>query len=162
MLRDGYSDFKFFDALSSICGDEANGLAINGIAVDRQGFDTVTFVVDIGRLESMTTAASWFVLKLEHYNSVALAWSEVYPSQMLHSVVGMDGAYSDLTQNPSGIFQSLVHSVGGSATYFVGYKGPHRLARVVLSGTLNSGASCNIAAIAILGLPSSWPVNTPI
>ena len=162
MLRDGYSNFKFFDALSPVIGDAANGLAITGIAVDRQGYDTVTFVVDIGLCESMTTAGSWHVLKLEHYCSVNLAWSEVDPSQMLHSVVGMDGAYSTLAANPSGIFQSLAHSEAGSTTYFVGYRGNRRLTRVVLSGTLNSGTSINIGVVAVLGLPSNWPVNSPV
>lgn len=159
MLRDGYSDFKFFQAMVPALNDAANGLQLDGVSVDRQGYDTVVFVIDVGLVESMTAGTSFHQLKLEHYNSVAAAWSEVYPSQMLHSVVGQDGAYSVLD---SGIFQSIAHSTMGSVTYFVGYKGPHRICRIGLSGELNSGASITIGAIAILGLPSNWPVNTPI
>jgi len=160
-VRDGYSNFKFFQAFDPFITTDPPAHA--GVAVDTQGYETCTFIVNVGDTASAGAMAAddFHQLKLEHYNSVALAWSEVYPSQMIHSVVGQDGAYSALD---SGIFQSIISSSdpGGCSTqYVVGYKGPHRLARLYLSGE-NTPSTMYIAAIAILGLPANWPVNVPV
>lgn len=157
-MRDGYSGFKFFQALAPFITTDPP--AHNGVAVDRQGFETVTFIINVGDLASAGAMAAddFHQFKLEHYNSAATAWSECYPSQMIHSVVGEGGAYSTLD---SGIFQSIASSTDGSATYFIGYKGPHRLCRIALSGE-NTPSTMQIGAIAVLGMPNNWPVNTPV
>jgi hypothetical protein len=158
MLRDGYSSFKFFQALAPFITTDPPAHA--GIAVDRQGYETVTFIVNVGDLASagVMAADDFHQLKLEHYNSVALAWSECYPSQMIHSVIGEAGAYSTLD---SGIFQSIISATDGSTVYCVGYKGPHRLCRIYISGE-NTPSTMQIGAVAVLGLPANWPVNVPI
>ena len=157
-MRDGYSNFKFFQALAPFITTDPPAHA--GIAVDRQGYETVTFIVNVGDLASAGAMAAddFHQLKLEHYNSTAGAWSECYPSQMIHSVIGEAGAYSTLN---SGIFQSLASSTDGSATYFIGYKGPHRTVRVYLSGE-NTPSTMQIGATAVLGMPANWPVNSPV
>lgn len=155
---DGYSNFKFFQALAPFITTDPPAHA--GIAVDTLGYETVTFIVNVGDLASAGAMAAddFHQLKLEHYNSTAGAWSEVYPSQMIHSVIGEAGAYSTLN---SGIFQSIASSVDGSATYVVGYKGPHRSVRIYLSGE-NTPSTMQIGATAVLGLPANWPVNSPV
>jgi len=157
-LRDGYSNFKFFQALAPFITTDPPAHA--GVTVDTKGFDTCTFIVNVGTTASAGAMAAddFLQLKLEHYNSTAGAWSECYPSQMIHSVIGMAGAYSALN---SGIFQSIASSTDGSATYYVGYKGPHRDVRVYVSGE-NTPSTTYMGAIAVLGLPADWAVTEPV
>ena len=155
--RDGYSNFKFFQALAPFTTTDPPAHA--GIAVDIQGFDTCTMIVNVGEAASAGAMAAddFHQLMLQHYNSTAGAWSEVYPSQMIHSVIGMAGV-SDLN---SGIFQSISSSTDGSATYYVGYKGPHRTVRLYISGE-NTPSTMQIGAVAVLGLPADWAVTEPV
>lgn len=166
--RDGYSGFGFYQALVPKL---YTTWATAGKAIDTLGFDTCTFVVNVGVVGSAGAlgATSFIQLKLEHalastYETAASAsagtWSEVYPSQMIHSVVGMAGAYSTLD---SGIFQSITSGTTGEelTVFAVGYKGPRRFVRVYVSG--EDGASdVEMGAIAILGAPNQWPVNDPV
>lgn len=159
-LRDGYSGFGFYTAIYP--QDAVAGSPITGETIDRLGFDTVTFVILAGGPASTGAmpAASFWNLKLEHASVSALgidAWSECYPSQMLHSVHGQGGAYSSLN---SGIFQSINSYTDQSAIYKVGYIGNRRYARIVLSD-VGAPSTFSIAATAILGKPSIWPVNEP-
>jgi len=166
MKRDGYSNFSYLQALPP--QDTQEDTAINGVTINTKGYETVTFVVNVG---ANTSAAAFSAdniihVRLEHAHESAAGspstWSEVYPSQMIHSVVGEDGAYSTLTENASGIFVSI-DSVGGfaSTVYAVGYKGQRQYCRVVVSG-VGSPSIYSMGAIAILGLPANWPVNIPI
>jgi hypothetical protein len=158
-LRDGYSNFKFFQALEPQ-DYAAGGAALDGVSVDIRGYDTATIVVNVGDNTGggAFSDTERFQLKLEHYNSAAGAWSECYPSQMIHSVVGMAGAYSTLN---SGIFQSIT-SATQSQAFAVGYKGPHRTIRVAISEVGGDASTMSFGAIAVLGLPGDWPVSTPI
>lgn len=157
-LRDGYSNFKFFQALEP--QDVATG-SVTGVQVDTRGYDTAVIVVNVGTATGggALSTDNRHQLMLEHYNSTATAWSECYPSQMIHSVVGMAGAYSTLN---SGIFQSIASVTSyASQIYAVGYKGPHRLIRLRVSD-VGAPSTYSMGAIAILGLPSDWPVSTPV
>ena len=160
MLKDGYSGFRFFQAYEP--QDVANG-SITGVAIDTQGYETATIVVNVGTATggALSNADNRHQLMLEHYNSTVgvLAWSECYPSQMIHSVIGEAGAYSTLN---SGIFQSIGSFTSfASRTYAVGYKGPHRLIRLRISD-VGAPSTYSMGAIAILGLPANWPVNAVI
>jgi len=156
-MRDGYSNFGFFQALKP---QVLAAAAVEGDAIDVLGYQTATIVVNVGTCTSAgaMSADNRYQLMLEHYNSVAGAWSECYPSQMLHSVVGMDGAYSTLN---SGIFQSIASYTDQNKVYVVGYIGNNRSIRLRIS---QAGAPSvfSMGAVAILGLPANWPVNTPI
>lgn len=165
--RDLYSNLKFFQAL--VPQDIAAGAATNGLTIDTRGYDTCVFVINCGAMTSAGAldAAQFWQLKLEHATvntagTGASDWSEVYPSQMIHSVIGMAGAYSTLD---SGIFQSITSTDDISAAtgkiFFVGYKGPRRFVRIAFS---EEGAPSTISAsaIAILGGPQIWPVNSPV
>ncbi len=159
-LRDGYSNFKFFQCLEP--QDVASGgAAVTGITVDTLGYGTATIVVNVGMATGGALSAedNRFQLMLEHYNSDATSWSECYPSQMIHSVIGEDGAYSTLN---SGIFQSIVSFTSfASRTYAVGYRGPYRFIRLRIS-EVGAPSTYSMGAIAILGLPANWPVNSPV
>jgi hypothetical protein len=157
-IRDGYSNFGFFNAMSPITLTDAT--AETGYTVDTKGYETATMVVYVGSCTSAGAfgAANFWQLMLEHYNSTAAAWSECYPSQMIHSVVGQNGAYSGLD---SGIFQSLVEVTARSTIYAVGYKGPHRFIRLRISCE-GAPSLFSVAAICVCGNPANWPVNTPV
>lgn len=162
-LRDGYSNFRFFQALlPQAIDDPPTGL--DGIAIDTKGYDTVTFVINVGATTAGTgafEADDFHQLMLEHYNSAAGAWSEVYPSQMIHSVVGEAATVAGASVLNSGIFQSITSFTEVSTTYTVGYKGPHRSVRIGISGEVTPSI-ISFAAIAILGLPNDWPVMEPV
>lgn len=157
-MRDGYSNFKFFQALAP--QDIATG-SVEGASVDLLGYETAVIVVNVGAPTGggALSADNRHQLMLEHYNSTAGAWSECYPSQMLHSVVGEAGAYSTLN---SGIFQSIASTTSfANQVYMVGYKGPHRTIRLRISD-VGAPSTYSMGAVAILGLPANWPVNTPV
>lgn len=153
---DGYSNFSFLNALKP---QDLDGTATNGTTIDTKGFDTCTFVVDVGAATSAgaMSAGDWHQIKLEHSDDDA-TWSETYPSQMIHSVVGGAGAYSALD---SGIFQSITSTTDTNKIYAVGYKGPKRYVRIAFSAE-GAPSVISAAAVAILGLPADWPVNTPV
>ena len=157
-LRDGYSNFKFLQGIEPFITTDPPAHA--GDTVDIKGYDTVTLIVNVGEVASAGAMAAddWHQLMLQHYNSAAGAWSEVYPSQMIHSVIGMAGAYSALN---SGIFQSIASATDGSTTYTVGYKGPHRTVRLYISGELTPSVML-VGAVWKLGLPNDWPVMEPV
>lgn len=162
--RDGYTGFKFFQVIEP--QDAVGGTPITGVSCDTRGYETVTLVVNVGcdTGGGALSTDNRFQLRLEHANSDAdgsLLWSEVYPSQMLHSVVGAAGAYSTLN---SGIFQSIGSCTAGESyacqTYAVGYTGPRRWVRVVVSD-VGLPSTVSLGAIAVLGLPANWPVSGP-
>jgi len=74
----------------------------------------------------------------------------------------MAGPYSTLD---SGIFQSITStddiSAGTGKLFFVGYKGPRRFVRIVLSEE-NAPSTISASAICILGGAQVWPVNAPV
>jgi len=158
-MRDGYSGFKFFQALEP--QDVAAGGATNGISVDVRGYQTATIIVNVGTATGggALSADNRFQLMLEHANSDAdgsVNFSEVYPSQMLHSVVGTAGAYSTLN---SGIFQSIASVTSYACMVFaVGYIGPRRWIRLRVS-EVGAPSTYSMGAIAVLGMPANWPVQ---
>lgn len=162
MKRDGYTCCKF---LQVIPPQDVTDTAINGNAIDTKGFQTVVFCVNVGANTSAgaMSADNVIVAKLEHAHESAAGlpstWSEVYPSQMIHSVIGEDGAYSTLA---SGIFLSIDSVAGFASTaYAVGYKGPRQYVRVVFSGT-GSPSVYSMGACVCLGAPANWPAVSPV
>lgn len=162
MRRDGYTCCSFLQALPP---QDLDATAVNGPAINTQGFETVVIVVNVG---ANTSAGAMSVdntlqFKLEHAHESAAGlpstWSEVYPSQIIHSNIGEDGAFSTLN---SGIFFSIDSVAGYASTaYAVGYKGPRQYVRVVVSG-IGAPSVYSAGAVAILGAPGNWPVISPV
>ena len=157
MFRDGYSNFGFYDAMTPA----SQTAALDGRTIDRQGFETVTFITVTDAITSGVADTSDWVLRLEHGTASALGvdqWSTVPNSLLIHSVAG---GYASTASD--GIFQKIGITTGSGTTYAVGYKGDHshRYVRLVLSETDVMSATI-MGAIAILGEPSNWEVNTPV
>jgi len=157
-MRDGYSNFGFFQALTPDVYDSDT----DGDTIDLRGYDTAVILANIGTQNSAgdDSATSKYELALEHALSDAdgsLYWSEVAASQVLHSVIGPGSGFA------SGYFQTIGSTLSNayqSNVYAIGYKGSRRWIRLRLEAT---GAPSALAAgaIALLGLPANWPVNVP-
>jgi hypothetical protein len=164
-FRDGYSNFGFYTAMSARVTSSAAGAA-NGATIDRQGFETVTFLVNCASYCSggANGAGDQVELIIQHGLASAAgvsAWSNVPLSLIIHSV---EGGYASTAED--GIFQILTSgtSISDSAdTYIVGYKGDynHRYVRFKYSN-IGDASSMWLAANCVLGEPANWEVNTPI
>lgn len=159
MYHDGYSEYKWLQALAP----QAVTSTATGATIDLLGYQTALIEVNIGDYTGggAFSVDNRFQLKLEHGNASALGfdgtWSEVYPSQILHSVVGGGGAYSTLN---SGIFKSVT-SADVSTIAAVGYCGPRRYLRLYISA-VGAPSVMSFAATCILGKPGIWPVQDPL
>lgn len=153
-LRDGYSNEEWFHALDTAAIDATT----NGKDVDTQGYDTVTFVVALGRCSHVSTLSYW-KLRLQHTDASALgAGPSDYADCASIDLIGPSGAIT------SGIWKKIITGVAnstslqGSVTYAVGYRGVKRYVRLVAE-EVSSPSVLNIAATAILGKAGQWPVS---
>lgn len=161
--RDFYSSSKMAQALAP---QDLDGSNTSGDSIDARDYDSVTFVVNVGALTGggAMSADNRHQLMLEHGlddgASAASTWSEVYPSQMLHSVTGAGGAYSTLN---SGIFQSIASTTDAGKTYMIGYRGmpAYRHVRLRFSG-IGVPSVMSVAAVCVLTKAHDWPVNVPV
>jgi hypothetical protein len=161
--RDFYSSVSSKQALAP---QDLDGTNTSGTSIDMREYDSVTFVVNVGALTGggAMSADNRHQIMLEHGlddgASAASTWSEVYPSQMLHSVVGAGGAYSTLN---SGIFQSIASTTDAGKVYMIGYRGmpAYRHIRLRFSG-IGAPSVMSVGAIALLTKAHQWPVNTPV
>ncbi len=74
-VRDGYSNFKFFEALAPETFDGTTAASLTGADVDRKGYETLTFVVHGGEgsregsAQISVTSCAW--IRMQHGNSNA-------------------------------------------------------------------------------------------
>lgn len=151
--RDGYSNFSF---LKAITPQDLDGSAFDGATIDMTGFETATFILYAGNLTSAgaMSADNLHAFILEH----ADASSGDNPDTMVivdSTVVIRDNSAAMV----SGVVFSIDSFTGGSTIYQVGYKGRKRFVRLGGSG-VGSPSIMSACAIAILGQPHNWPVNT--
>jgi hypothetical protein len=176
-VRDGYSNFLFYCEIPP----GGKNAAETGRSVDRRGFETVTFVVNVENFSlSNGSVYSNFFVRMQHGESNAttgvVAWSNCQASHMLFDAT-MSGlvtanqshglwAVGSCGSGPDegvwlhfGLSQSLLGSMESRA-YAVGYVGTRRWVRLMLSqSTAGDQSTVELGAIAILGLPGQWPVN---
>lgn len=186
-VRDGYSNFKFFEALSP---QAFSGAAITGATVDKQGFETLTFVVQAGEISAEASAqqsvTSCGYVRMWHGTSVAgvVTWSTVSAEDILvdiklsgaaagaHTSDFISGSMGilNVSNAGSGLANGTFFCLGGlsadldsyweSKAYAAGYIGDHRWVRltVSVSAALETSA-VGVTALAILGLEADWPIN---
>lgn len=158
MLRDGYSNFGFFQALPP---QDLDSTATNGATIDLQGYETCVFVVNVGAFTSAgaMSADNTHDFRMQHaYESATglpSTWTDVQASDLIHSTISIDAATSTVT---SGVWQTLTSNTDASTVYMTGYKGPRRFVRITASGT-GAPSVMSAGAVAILGLPSNWPIH---
>ncbi|MBB4064738.1 hypothetical protein [Gellertiella hungarica] len=104
-----------------------------GNAIDRKGFESVTFVISTG----------------------AIVGSGNFTVTVQESDTTTDGDFTDAAAGDV-IGSNLVNPLSADAAFKIGYRGHKRYSRVVL--TKNSGTSIAAGAVAILGHANSRPV----
>ena len=86
-VRDGYSNFRFFEALAP---QSLATAGVNGATVDKQGYETLTFVVHAGEISGLasnqesTVSCAYF--RMQHATSNAagvLVWSNCSAEQIV-------------------------------------------------------------------------------
>jgi len=157
MLRDLYSNFGFFEALTSPVA--AVVVSTTGNTIDLLGYGGAVMIVTVGDIRFQSASA--LHLRLQHGTASAAGvdqWSNVPASLFIHSAAG---GYDSTAE--TGVWQSFLSTEMGSNVYAVGYKGDqtHRYLRLYVSGDAGVG-SMRAAACCLLGLPSEWPVNDPV
>lgn len=186
-VRDLFSNFKFFEALAPQSWD---GTTITGATVDRQGYETLAFVVHAGEIsneasaQNSVTSCGW--MRMQHGTSNAagtVVWSNCSAGHILVDI-RLSGATANtsgflsgslgiinVSNAGSGLANGTFFCVGGvsadkdsfweSKAYAAGYIGDHRWVRIIMSVSAAGDTSAvGVAAIAILGLEADWPVNT--
>jgi len=186
-VRDGYSNFRFFEHMSPQVYEPAAAATITGATVDKQGYETLTFMFAWGEASGEASADisidldSGFWIRMEHGLSNAagtVVWSNCDASHMLMDITH-SGDWSDylsasyaLMQDgsegggpASGTWgawglQAASISDGMSRVYAAGYIGTRRWVRNLLSVS-NAGNidGVTIACYGVLGLEANWPVN---
>lgn len=187
-IRDGYSNFKFFEAIAP---QSFSGTAITGGTVDKQGFETLTFVVQAGEGSGLASASvsvtSCGYVRMWHATSNAagtLVWSRCSAEQILvdiklsgaaagsHTSDFISGSMGilNVSNAGSGLANGTFFCLGGlsadlmsyweSKAYAAGYIGDHRWIRLTVSASAAAEASSiAVTALAILGLEADWPIN---
>ena len=164
-IRETFTYFKFVPVASP--GSTGNIATAGGTDINRQGYDSLTFTVNL-ILHSATTlsdvsapykASCWF-LRLQHTDASALAAG---PSDYA------DVGSIDVIRNWSGAMTSgicyytLPSTMSGSIA-LIGYRGNKQYVRAYLShqGTIGANAGSNIIAVEyFLGHAENWPVTVP-
>lgn len=185
-VRDGYSNFEWFEALAPQSFD---GTTITGATVDKQGYETLTFQVHAGEISGIASALNGSLscgwVRMQHGESNAagtVVWANCQESHILTDVrrSGATVNTSDMTSVSyallavsnagSGIANGTFMTLGGlsdisdamwtSKMIAAGYKGERRWVRLVVSvSAAGETSAVGIAAQAVLGLESEWPVN---
>lgn len=185
--KDGYSNFKFFEALAPQSFD--GSASVTGTTVDRQGYETLTFLVHAGEISgiasALTSVHSCAFMRMQHGTSNAagtVVWSNVSAEHMildikLTATSTSTGGYTSTSMGilaasnaGSGLANGTFFCLGGvsadkqslweSQAYAVGYIGDRRWVRINVSVSAAGDTSAvGIAGIAVLGNPANWPVN---
>ena len=184
-IRDGYSNFKFFEAISP--GSTIGVQAITGETIDRRGYETVLFTFGMDASISGKASGDYpdymsgYFLRMQHGESNpagTVVWSNCVASQMLFDMT-FGGVLSGLSVTSYGWLQTTSCGSGideGVCCHFgvgqsnlsvledkvlgAGYTGTRRWVRLMLSCSAAADVSTvGFFAQAILGLPGEWPVN---
>jgi hypothetical protein len=119
----------------------ADNTALTGQIIDRQGYDSLTFVIAMGALAD---ADATFATVLEHGDQANLSDAAVVPAvDMIGTAAEASFTFAD-----------------DDKTRKIGYQGAKRYVRVKITPANNSGAA-NISAVAVLGHPHVAPTINP-
>jgi len=124
-VRDGYSNFKFFTAIQPQM--TAGLVGIDGETIDRQGYETVTFLHAM-KFDVITSASTWasgvqpgsalsgYFCRMQHGESNAagtVVWSNCQASQMLFDET-LEGQMSDVGNTSWGFMAGMDGTSCGS------------------------------------------------
>ena len=172
-IRETFSYFNMAQSITCIAGNTA---VQTGADVNRQGYDSLTFFVNVQQVSATTLSettsfpyklSAWWI-RMQHTDASALGLG---PSTYV------DCASIDVIRTWSGAMQSGTNASGvtaaGIALYIlpsyhsgtvvpIGYRGNKQYVRVLLSElNMTMGASNVIDVVAMLGHAENWPVSVP-
>lgn len=172
--------FSFFNAAAHIGCIGGNTATAAGTAVDRRGYDSLTFNVNVMQQSTITSALSqyiglavpansapgtsyWFV-RMQHQDGSALgldaatAWTDCGSIDVIRE---WSGAMTSGATN-AGIVLYIDASIMSGTIRPLGYRGNKRFVRCLLSMVnMTMGASNVIAITSHLGHAENWPVTSP-
>jgi hypothetical protein len=174
-IRETFTYFTMAPHIGCIGGNTATAA---GTAVDRQGYDSLTFNINIMQISTVTSAMSalstlaansnpatsfWFV-RMQHQDGsaagldAATAWADCLSIEVIRP---WSGAMTSGVTN-AGIVLYVDNSTMSGTVQKVGYRGNKRFVRCLLSMTnMTMGASNVMAIESMLGHAENWPVSTP-
>ncbi len=148
-MKDMSNNIKVVSALAAAVYGSAD---VNGSAVDRQGFESVTFAMSVGAEGDTLTGSLYIQVEMEHSDDNS-TWTDCAAADIIvpkDQTVVVDGTNSIVFKADDGAEAPVVFKVG--------YKGGKRYSRLVYNkeGTHSNGTPA--AALAILGHASMLPV----
>lgn len=119
----------------------SDNTALVGQIIDRQGYDSLTFVIATGNLAD---ADATFAVAVEHGDQASLSdVTTATATELVGSVVDAGFTFAD-----------------DDKTRKIGYQGPRRYVRIKITPANNTGAA-NLCAVAVLGQPHVAPAPNP-
>ena len=139
-MRDLMNSFNVIRAISPVATAADNTPVVSQI-IDRQGYDSITFVIATGALPD---ADATFAVTMDHGDVSNLSDAVAVPAAELVGTYALAGfIFSD-----------------DDKTRKIGYNGSKRYTRLTITPAANSSASL-LAAVAILGHPTLAPTTNP-
>ncbi len=158
MLRDDYSNFKFFQCLQPA---ELVAADLTGETIDTQGYESLTVIVNVGNISDITST-SYIGFVLQHTDASALGAGPsdfaVCASADLIGLASTQAVTSGIWRTIGAEATGGISAGLGSQTYQIGYRGTKRYVRLYVDAN-NTLDSAQVGGIAILGYPANWPVN---
>ena len=155
-IRETFTYFKF--ARVDGCGIAGLTAESNtGVTVDRQGYDSLTFVVNM--TDTSTAAApgpSYWYVRMQHADVSAAGTIDSY----------VDCAAIDMIRMASGTVTSGIVAITASTysgvPFMLGYRGNKQFVRLNIStvGSMIAG-STHITITSMKGHAENWPVTIP-
>ncbi len=118
----------------------ADNTAAVGTVTDRQGYDSLSFLIATGTLADVDAS---FTTLVEHSDASGSGFVAVADTELLGTEANASFTFSD-----------------DDKTFKIGYRGSRRYVRLTITPATNTG-SAPIAALAVLGHPNVAPTANP-
>jgi hypothetical protein len=162
-IRETFTYFNMAPHIGCIGGNVATAA---GADVNRQGFDSLTFLVNVMQTSVMavsTNASGWFI-RMQHTDASALGlgpstYADCGSIDVIRPVANpmVSGATA------AGIVLIIDASGMSGTIQKLGYRGNKQYVRCLLSFTAMTGGASNVIEVmSMLGHAESWPVTVPV
>lgn len=134
-MRDLYNNLNVVQTVDPVVATAD----VNGAGVDRQGYDSVLHIVNVGESGDTLSGSVYMDLILQDSPDNS-TWTDVTDANYIN------GAFTD---SANGIFATIDDAAEDDAVHKIGYRGPERYSRVVydITGTHTNGTPMSMTAI---------------
>lgn len=143
-MKDLHSNIKVVNALSPVVltADQ------NGATIDRQGFEGVEHIVQLGATGDTLSGSVYVELVIQESDDNS-SWSDVTAANDV--IVGGDGISA--APDANGVFATIDDNAEDDRHFRIGYRGGKRYSRVQLDFTGTHTNGIEASALAVLGAP---------